>query len=66
MAAVVIKPTSRNIEHVAFNVADPVAVAAWYVGEIKTPDGGHLVMLRDLRSLPPQLCKRAAPLVRRA
>ena len=55
-----------KIEHVAFNVADPVAVAAGYVDEIKTPDGGHLIMLRDPWSLALQLCKRAAPLVRRA
>ncbi len=28
-----------KIEHIAFNVADPVAVASW-VEEIKIPDGG--------------------------
>ncbi len=129
-----------KIEHVAFNVADPVAVAAWYgehlgltiarhipvptqthfladdagetvleiyanppgeapdyfsmnplqlhlalvsespvadstrliaagaswVSELHTADGGHLVMLRDPWGLALQLCKRSAPLVRRA
>jgi glyoxylase I family protein len=129
-----------KLEHVAFNVADPVAVAAWYcehlgftiarhlpqptqthfladeagetvleiyhnppgevpdyasmnpllfhlafvssspardadrlieagagrVDELKTPDGSHLIMLRDPWGLPLQLCKRAVPLVRRA
>ena len=129
-----------KIEHVAFNVADPVAVAAWYgehlglvvvrhlplptqthfladdsgagvleiycnppqevpdyaamnpllfhlafvsdspaddsarlmaagaswVDELRLPDGSHLIMLRDPWGLALQLCKRAAPLVRKA
>ena len=126
-----------KIEHIAFNVSDPVAIAAWYgqhlgltiarhipvptqthfladddgrtvleiygnpacdlpdyfamnplqlhlafvsespmedstrlieagavwIDELKLPDGGHLIMLRDPWGLALQLCKRAAPLV---
>ncbi len=57
--------------HIAFVSAFPaddsarlIAAGASWVEEIKIPDGGHLVMLRDPWGLALQLCKRATPLVR--
>jgi catechol 2,3-dioxygenase-like lactoylglutathione lyase family enzyme len=57
--------------HIAFVSQSPVddtarllAAGASWVDEIKIPDGGHLVMLRDPWGLALQLCKRASPLVR--
>jgi catechol 2,3-dioxygenase-like lactoylglutathione lyase family enzyme len=59
--------------HIAFVSVSPaddsarlIAAGATWVEEIKIPDGGHLVMLRDPWGLALQLCKRATPLVRRA
>ncbi len=60
------------IFHLAFVSASPeedsarlIAAGASWVEEIKIPDGGHLVMLRDPWGLALQLCKRATPLVHR-
>lgn len=59
--------------HVAFVSGSPmadserlIAAGATWVDEIHTADGGHLVMLRDPWGLALQLCKRTAPLVRKA
>lgn len=43
-----------------------IAVGASMVEELHLPDGGHLVMLRDPWGVALQLCKRAAPLVRKS
>ncbi len=58
--------------HLAFVSESPaddsarlIAAGASWVEEIKIPDGGHLVMLRDPWGLAVQLCKRATPLVSR-
>lgn len=50
----------------AYDSARLIAAGALWVEEIKIPDGGHLVMLRDPWGLALQLCKRATPLARRA
>jgi glyoxylase I family protein len=52
--------------HPADDAARLIAAGASWVEEIHLADGGHLVMLRDPWGLALQLCKRAAPLVRRA
>lgn len=39
---------------------------ATFVEEISTPDGSHLVMLRDPWGLPLQLCKRGQPMLKHA
>lgn len=59
--------------HVAFTSAFPtedssrlLAAGAKWVEETNTPNGSHLVMLRDPWGLAIQLCKRATPLERRA
>lgn len=57
--------------HLALVSPDPDADAqhllqggASYVEEIRTPDGSHLVMLRDPWGLPLQLCKRGQPMLK--
>lgn len=59
--------------HIAFISDSPrkdserlIAAGATWVEEIKSPEGNHLVMLRDPWGLALQLCKRATPLVHRA
>jgi len=70
-----------RLEHVALNVADPRAMADWYVAHLgmrvvrqvkgpalsddRLPDGSRLLMLRDPWGLALQLCARATPLVER-
>jgi catechol 2,3-dioxygenase-like lactoylglutathione lyase family enzyme len=67
-----------RIEHVAVNVSDPRAMAAWYCAHLgftvkrqeDTPpythflaDGSHLKMLKDPWGFSIQLCKRGQPMV---
>ena len=59
--------------HIAFVSGFPaddslrlIAAGASWVEEIKSPEGNHLVMLRDPWGLALQLCKRATPLMHRA
>lgn len=56
--------------HLAFASSDPAAdserlsaVGASFVGEVRSEDGTHLVMMRDPWGLALQLCKRAQPLL---
>ncbi|EDY84567.1 glyoxalase family protein [Verrucomicrobiia bacterium DG1235] len=56
--------------HVAFVSADPnadqtrlEAAGATFAEEVKTPDGSHLVMLRDPWGLALQLCRRGQPML---
>lgn len=56
--------------HIAFVSADPqtdsrrlVAAGASLVTTLQTPDGSHLVMLRDPWGLALQLCRRGQPLL---
>ncbi len=59
--------------HLAFVSDSPVddsarlvTAGASHVDELKSPDGTHLIMLRDPWGLALQLCKRNQSLVRRA
>ena len=56
--------------HLAFVSLDPtadcarlVAAGATFVSELHTPDGSHIMMLRDPWGLALQLCRRSSPLV---
>lgn len=56
--------------HLALASADPtedaqrlIAAGASWVEELRTPDGSHLVMLRDPWGLALQLCRRTRPLL---
>lgn len=58
------------IFHLALASADPLAdsrrlcvAGASVVGELRLPDGSHLIMMRDPWGLALQLCKRATPLL---
>jgi glyoxylase I family protein len=57
--------------HLAFVTADPdgdrdrlTAAGARLVDDRKSPDGSHLVFLRDPWGVTIQLCKRARPMLR--
>jgi glyoxylase I family protein len=67
-------PDYRNMNpllfHLALASADPaadaqrlIAAGASWVEELHTPDGSHLVMLRDPWGLALQLCRRTRPLL---
>jgi catechol 2,3-dioxygenase-like lactoylglutathione lyase family enzyme len=56
--------------HLALASTDPdadskrlIAAGATYVEEVRTPDGSHLMMLRDPFGVALQLCKRTTPLL---
>lgn len=57
--------------HLALVSSDPEAdkdkllhAGATFAGEVRNPDGTHLVMLRDPWGLALQLCKRGQPMLR--
>jgi predicted enzyme related to lactoylglutathione lyase len=57
--------------HIALVSADPdadkarlVSAGASFVEEMRSPDGSHLVMLRDPWGLALQLCHRGKPMLR--
>jgi catechol 2,3-dioxygenase-like lactoylglutathione lyase family enzyme len=67
-------PDYRNMNPLLFHIAlastDPaddarrlIAAGASWVEEIHTPDGSHLVMLRDPWGVALQLCHRTKPLL---
>lgn len=67
-------PDYRNMDPLLFHIAlassDPdedskrlIAAGAVFVEAIKTPDGSHLIMLRDPWGLALQLCKRSQNLI---
>ena len=56
--------------HLALSSADPdadskrlIAAGATYVEEVRTPDGSHLMMLRDPFGVALQLCRRTKALL---
>ena len=67
-------PDYRNMNpllfHLALTSSDPdadrarlTAHGAVFVEEVRTPDGSHLVMMRDPWGIALQLCKRTTPLL---
>jgi catechol 2,3-dioxygenase-like lactoylglutathione lyase family enzyme len=67
-------PDYRNMNPLLFHLAlastDPdadakrlIAAGATYVEEVRTPDGSHLMMMRDPFGVALQLCKRTKPLL---
>ncbi|MBN1952354.1 MAG: VOC family protein [Bacteroidales bacterium] len=68
-------PDYRKLHHLTFHLAfisgDPdgdrkrlEAAGAGFVEEIKTPDGSHIIMMRDPWGVAIQFCKRGTPLNR--